>query len=896
MDVDIPPPRVSTPPPLQPPPAPQQVPDTADPAAKARLASVHVIHFGGKAGAPIPDTPVTPNAYLLYEAALRGGTDKPRPGKYGPFSSEMQWKIAEWAKLDGPSASSFTRLLSIHEVTERLDLSFKNTTQLNDIIDKKLPCLRPKFISEEIVIADRSFDVYRRNIIACVRALYGDPKHNEYLCFAPERHYADEDKTQRLYHDFHTGRWWWDTQKAVEEKTPGATIIPVILSSDKTQVTLFRNKTAYPVYLTIGNLPKDIRRKPSRMGQVLVAYIPTTKLEHIKNKESRRRSMCNLFHACMRRILIGLKEAGISGVVMRSGDGVARRCHPIFAAYVGDYPEQVLVTCTYTGESPVCECPPDALGEFPCMHNPRNFQAAVEALGSIGAPDWGTRCANANIKPVQHPFWEDLPYVDVFRSITPDILHQLLQGVVKHLIGWITEAVGADELDARVRRLPLNHAIRPFLKGISSLSRVSGMEHKQICSFLLSVIGDLPHTSAITYSLMRATRGIINFTYLLRYPVHSVKTLKELEACLTEFHNNKHVFLNLGIRDNFNIPKLHFLNHYVRAIKLYGTADNYNTEATERLHIDFAKDAYRATNRKDEFKQMTKWLERREKIIAFGHYVEWRCNGEPPFPSTSSREALAKTHIRISFKDVSCPYEIKMTKRPSEKSVLLDTIESPSGYGATLFTVALARFIVQFRNPTLPHAHVDEAAHNIVLPFRRLPVFHHIKFVNTTFFGSETLDSIHAYPRTIGKTGKVTWLSRFDTAMIRVRPAAIGSTRKFDVGRVRVVFSIPPRGLETLFPINMQPPEHLAYVEWFSTFAAHPEAASGMYRLKRQLAGDGSPLVSVLPVSVIQSSVHLFPKWGQTVPVDWTNENILDRSSAFLLSNYKDQRTFFEYH
>ncbi len=116
MDVDIPPPRVSTPPPLQPPPAPQQVPDTADPAAKARLASVHVTHFGGKAGAPIPDTPVTPNAYLLYEAALRGGTDKPRPGKYGPFSSEMQWKIAEWAKLDGPSASSFMRLLSIHEV------------------------------------------------------------------------------------------------------------------------------------------------------------------------------------------------------------------------------------------------------------------------------------------------------------------------------------------------------------------------------------------------------------------------------------------------------------------------------------------------------------------------------------------------------------------------------------------------------------------------------------------------------------------------------------------------------------------------------------------------------------------------------------------------------------
>ena len=72
-------------------------------------------------------------------------------------------------------------------------------------------------------------------------------------------------------------------QKAIEENTPGATIIPVIISSDKTQITLFRNKSAYPVYLTIGNLPKSIRRKPSRQGQILLAYLPCTCLLHITN-------------------------------------------------------------------------------------------------------------------------------------------------------------------------------------------------------------------------------------------------------------------------------------------------------------------------------------------------------------------------------------------------------------------------------------------------------------------------------------------------------------------------------------------------------------------------------------------------------------------------------------
>ena len=44
----------------------------------------------------------------------------------------------------------------------------------------------------------------------------------------------------------------------------GATLSPVIISTDKTQLTQFSgNKSAYPVYLTLGNIPRSIRRKPS---------------------------------------------------------------------------------------------------------------------------------------------------------------------------------------------------------------------------------------------------------------------------------------------------------------------------------------------------------------------------------------------------------------------------------------------------------------------------------------------------------------------------------------------------------------------------------------------------------------------------------------------------------
>ena len=75
-------------------------------------------------------------------------------------------------------------------------------------------------------------------------------------------------------------------QKELEAKNPGATIIPVIISSDKTQLTLFHNQQAYPVYLTIGNLPKELHQKPSLHGQVLLVYLLTAKLNYIMNKSA----------------------------------------------------------------------------------------------------------------------------------------------------------------------------------------------------------------------------------------------------------------------------------------------------------------------------------------------------------------------------------------------------------------------------------------------------------------------------------------------------------------------------------------------------------------------------------------------------------------------------------
>src|ERR1700730_7371615 len=95
-----------------------------------------------------------------------------------------------------------------------------------------------------------------------------------------------------------------------------------------------------------------------------MGYIPPTKFEGIRNKAARRRALANLFHACMQLLVSLINSIGETGIEMISGDGIWRRCHPILATFIGDYPEQTLVTCTFNGCCPKCTVPHDQLGDF----------------------------------------------------------------------------------------------------------------------------------------------------------------------------------------------------------------------------------------------------------------------------------------------------------------------------------------------------------------------------------------------------------------------------------------------------------------------------------------------------------------------------------------------------
>ena len=511
--------------------------------------------------------------------------------------------------------------------------------------------------------------------------------------------------------------------------------------------------------MTIGNIPKELRRKTSKCAYVLLGYLPTTKLEQENNKAKRKRLTTNLYHACLRHILEPLVTAGSSGVFMPTATGNVHRVHPILAGFIGDYPEQVLTTCTLTGDCPRCGTRTANLGDFDPdnVPAPRSQGEFLHVLNSFHRHPAGFLQAASQIraKPVPHPFWLELPWFNIFHSITPDVLHQLYQGIIKYLKAWILSACEPTEIDARCRRLPPNHNIRLFTKGISSLSRVTGQEHDQICRFLLGIIIDirLPHNCS-NVRFIRSARALLDFLYLSQYPIHSASTLRLLTEALSRFHANRDVFIKLGIRSQFNLPKLHYMSHYVELIKHLGTTDNFNTQYTERLHIPLAKRAYAATNHKDEFEQMSNWVNRKERVLRHDQYIQWRRAG-----------ACTPTRVDQELPNLDTHSELSMTKHPSLSAVPLDRLQD--SYGAPLFKVALRRFISTANDHNQSRQQLEESLWRIRLPFTRLPVWHVIKFTRyDPLTGTRpTADMIHVKPAKHDKRQRPI-PGRFDTALI----------------------------------------------------------------------------------------------------------------------------------
>jgi len=256
---------------------------------------------------------------------------------------------------------------------------------------------------------------------------------------------------------------------------------------------------------------------------------------------------------------------------------------------------------------------------------------------------------------------------------------------------------------------------------------------------------------SISKKALSAVKSLLDFIYLSQYRAHDEITLGYLEDALKAFQENQKVFIELGLCSDMNIPKFHSLIHYVKSIRLFGTTDNYNTEAFERFHIDFAKEGFRASNKRDEFPQMINWLSRREKMAMFDFYLD---------STKANQSSTAEPHQKTSSPSTPKPF-YHIAKHPPFPSRSLTAIEEQH------LAPQFSQDLKQYLNNLKLRRTSNQGALYYNLPFQSIPVYLQFRFHSHTLHDEtgdpdlEENDTIKAHPLSRQDPS-----GRFDTVVV----------------------------------------------------------------------------------------------------------------------------------
>ncbi|KAG8727590.1 hypothetical protein FRC12_022379 [Ceratobasidium sp. 428] len=495
----------------------------------------------------------------------------------------------------------------------------------------------PKFTVEAVPLDCEGHEhknyVVARNIIDVVRELIGNRRFKKMMRYAPVRKWrldARGRKSSRVYGEMWTAEWWWKMQWVLSQFDKQATIAPLIIASDKTSLSIMSGgQQAYPVYLTIGNINKSIRRKAKKHATVLLGYLPVDKFEDAKTVEERARLRAELAHRSMEKIMAPLRTASEEGVVAWCADGRMRRVYPIMAAFVGDWPEQTMMASTGESGCPICKAKRKGRGGLEQRAKARKPSETLAALHSYERHNKHKgELEDLDIKP-WWPWWRYLPHCNFHASIAPDLLHQLHQGIFKsHILPWTYAAMKEAPANRRFMAMSPAEGMRHFKKKVSKIKQWTGRESKELMKqFLPIIVG-----SGCDPDFVGMVRAALDFMYYAHSAELTSEDLKEMDHALEEFHRLKGVVVRMGIFQNMGrfdkIAKLHMISHYTHLTRQLGAPDGYNTESPEHLHIMYAKTPYRASNKCQPTAQMVKFIERQEKIRMHKATLAWCLGGD----------------------------------------------------------------------------------------------------------------------------------------------------------------------------------------------------------------------------------------------------------------------------
>ncbi|KAI5984418.1 hypothetical protein EDD15DRAFT_2177214 [Pisolithus albus] len=780
--------------------------------------------------------------------------EKRRENIYFPWASRQEWEFASWLLRSRLSMAAIDNLLSL-EIIKSVPLSFRSAKELRSRAETLPP--GPLWLCETLTTEYPTKEpplLFYRNPIECLQALLSHPHFESHISFVPRRVWTCAAKICRIYDEWLSGDRAWSMQEALP---PGATLLGVVLSSDKTNISVMSgNCMAHPLLISLANIDKHIRSKTSLHAYLLLALLPIAKFAH-KNTRVRSLLQDRLVHQALNIVLSPLKTAASVGIMMS-----------------------------------------DPSGNLP------NTLAAIHTACSQSSPTDYTNFLKA-IKPLRlngvvEPFWKLWLLSDPSDFITPEVLHHFHRMFWDHDVKWCIAATGAVELDFRFSIIQTLVGYRAFNEGISKLKQVTGRDHRAIQRYIIAAVaGSVPR------KFLMAIRALLDFRYLAQAPSFTMRSIDRVASALQEFHNHKEAIVSQGVRADWKIPKLELLQSVVPSIRQSGAVMQWSADITEHAHVEEIKVPARASNNQNYNSQIVRHLDRLDKCFRFdlATSLEHRVNKEGGDEDSSDLDVDEEHEPdaeKIHPSDYSSPTRRLLNYFSISSSLLLGARPSARKPYCTFATATTA-----FHLATKPSLRltVDEAATTYQLPAlegaiatffangdtcfqgrehatNKLYIWHKVRVQQLSYHDRNLLppQTLRAIPPASANP-----YGRYDPVIVSVHPQSDwprSGLAGHSVSQLRIIFRL---SCSDLF---------LAYVQHFN-IATNVSPATGMHLLKRAVGGNGQRVGEVIPLTRICSPAHLVPNFGRVAHSRLTSLSSYELSNDFWLNKYFSKEFYY---
>jgi hypothetical protein len=397
-----------------------------------------------------------------------------------------------------------------------------------------------------------------------------------------------------------------------------------------------------------------------------------------------------------------------------------------------------------------------------------------------------------------------------------------------------------------------------------------------------------------------AVSAFMEFCYLVRRSQFDETTLVSIDAAIERFHQEREIFIDIGIREDFSLPRQHSLLHYPSLIRLFGAPNGICSSITESKHIQAVKNPWRRSSRNQPLGQMLLTNQRLDKLAAAR--VDFESRGMlsgiyimPPLSQALNQDD--DDSEAVDAPGMTSLGDVKLTMRPGKHPLIFykyfvnDWVSVATQYPKTLHNLAdyigepklleyVRRFLYDQVYPDADVCGMDASLEACprVPPFLQVKVFHS---ASATYHAPSDLSGIGGMHREWIRATP-SWkngTSRYDCVFIGKDPEVDGFAGLY-VARVRLFIS---------FTVQDEVNYRCALVEWFSAYGDSPCEETGLWRVVPDRDARGRPIVSLIHIDTILRGAHLIGVAGhQMLPKTLTYDHSLDAFRCFYVNKYID--------